>query len=498
MRNPRNLYFYIILLILNLNLITQIIPSSSYGSETKIIPNTSDFWASIVNTNRFVRGTSMKYKNDNIYIVGKTYYGGRIYTTKYNNSGVKLWENYWGTLERDYLLGYDIDSEENLYVVSNSETGSSLDPEMLYLTKYSHSGELVWTKKLNQTRYCYSSSIKIDQNNFIYVAGALYNSSGNDYRFLLKLNSSGNILWNRQLEMNGEQIELDSKNDIYICGGNGDSIYYLNKYSSSGSKLWSQEVGELYHMSSMKFDSMENIILKAYAYNSSTYDDLLWLMKFNNSGGFINKLEVATIHSDYQYNCDYWFIDDNAYVFKNYPASLNSILLKYNSSFQLCWNVSLNEHYTTTYFSYGNTNVDIGIDSQDNILFFYNNPRGNYTSEDGTEKYDSEDISILKLNSSGQIISHNYWGGPYHDEPIQIIIDPLDNIYLLCTCRYVDIWNVYRDPIILVKNPEINGIPPPLGFIDINSYYILSFMGVMSVISLFLLISIIRPRRINR
>jgi len=496
MRNPRILSFYILFLILTLNLITQIISSSNCESEIKANSNSSDSWERIINPVSNIYFPNMKVLNESIYFAGQMEinYDYAIYTARYNRSGEKLWENIWDTSYEDELRGFEFDSEQNLYVLCVADPNSPGDIlEKIHLLKYSDSGELLWAKILIESRNCVAYSIKLDSNDFIYVAGCIWNSSV-FYNFLLKLDSSGNILWSQQLDWEVFQLTIDLDNNVYVSGCKYPK-FYLCKYNSSGSKLWSLDLGEIYCVSSMKFDSLGNIILKGITYNETTRSDILWFMKYSNSGSYINKLEVANISSGYFFICNYWFISDNAYVFTNYPDSPNYFLLKYNSTFQLCWNVSLNGYYVTPYYYYLNTANVIGIDSQDNILFFYNNPRADSTSEVSTETYDSEDISILKLNSSGKVLAHYYWGGPYHDEPIQVVMDPQDNIYLLCACRYVDIWHVVRDPLVLVKNPEINGGPPQLKLIYMYDYYIFSLMGVMSVFSLFLLISIIRPRR---
>ncbi|MFX1428781.1 MAG: hypothetical protein ACFFCY_01300 [Promethearchaeota archaeon] len=500
MRNPRILSFYFLFFILNLNLITQIKPVFSF--EPDIIANSSnpDSWERLINPAHNIFYPNIKVLNESIYFAGQMErnYDYAIYIARFNESGEKLWENIWDTSYEDELQGFEFDSEQNLYILSLANTNSPGDRlEKIYLLKYSNSGELLWAKVIIQSRTCVGYSIKLDSNDFIYVAGYVWNQT-TFYNFLLKLDSSGNVLWNQQLEWADLQLKIDLDNNIYIIGHKYPK-FYLCKYNSSGSKPeWSLELGEIYYIYSMDFDSWGNIILKGITYNETTRSDKLWFMKYNNSGSYINKLEVLNISSDYYYVCRYWFIDDNVYVFINYPLSPDYFLLKYNSTFHICWNVSLNEYYITPYYYYMNIATTIGIDSQDNILFLYNNPRGKDTNQDDMKKYDSEDISILKLNSSGQVLSHYYWGGSYHDDPIQVVMDPQDNIYLLCTCRYVDIWNVPRDRLVLVKNPEINGIPPQFWFTDINSYYIFSLMSVMSVISLFLLISIIRPKRSYR
>ena len=487
MRNPRILNFYILFLIFNLNLIIQTIPSSSYESELKPTSNNSDSWGRIINPNQKIYYPTMRFINDNIYIAGHMNYNSyyAIYTTKYNSSGVKLWEKIWDSSVFDNLKGFEIDSAENVYILgTTSSLGSGQQPESIFLLKYSNSGEFLWYKILNSSYSCDAYSIKLDLNDSIYISGGGW-SPDIEYNFLVKLNSSGNIMWYRNLTFSLQKIQIDTKNNIYGCEAN-----FINKYNSSGSKLWSKELGEFYYASSLELDSNENIILTGY------YGVTHWILKYNNSGIFMNKLEFTILDYDWWVGwCQTWLIGDNFYIFIDYPYSPNSCLLKYNSTLHIKWNVSLNDHFVTPYWN--SIILAIVIDSHENIIILYNNPRGNYTSEISKEKYHAEDISVLKLNSSGEILSHYYWGGSYHDEPIQMLIDPLNNMYLLCTSTYVDIWNIHRDRIVLVKNPEINGTPPQLKLFGKYDYYIFSLMGVMSVISIILLISIIKPK-LNR
>jgi len=484
MRNPRILNFYILFFIFNLNLIIQITPSPFYESELKTNSNNSDSWGRIITPNDRIHNPTMRFKNENIYVAGKIdqmnwpySYDTAIYLTKYDDTGVKLWEKIWDTPYEDELEGFELDSEENLYLLTITEPQyPNDDPERITLLKYSHSGELLWTKILITGRYCYGYAINLDLNDVIYISGGAWNVSVG-YDFLLKLNSSGDILWNIHFNLQVRQLEIDLNNNVYFYG----FIYpnsFMYKYNSSGSKLWSIDLGNRHFISSIKFDLNQNIILAGSKYYTNNDTNAMCISKYNNSGVFINEWEFSLLNYDWWDYGRTWINEDNFYVFIDYPFSPNSCLLKYNSTFHLDWNVSLSDYYVTPYYDLIMLAFD--VDSQDNIFFFYNNPRGNYTSGISEEQYHTEDISVLKLNSSGEVLSQYFWGGSYHDEPTQIIIDPLNNIYLLCTSVYVDHWNIHRDQIVLVKNPGINGEPPQ--------------MGVTSLVSIIFLISIIRPK----
>lgn len=499
MRNPRILNLSILFIILNLNLITQILPSSFYITDLRTNSDNSESWVTIINPGAQIFRPSMKWINNSIYIVGQMEQINwlwrsldyAIYLTKYNNYGVKLWERTWDTSLQDELYGFEVDSSENVYILCTNEVSSHDQPESIFLLKYSPLGELLWAKTLNTSRSCSASAIKLDQYGNIYIAGGVWDDSVH-YRFLLKINSTGDILWNTQLDLTIQRLEIDSNNDIYVCGYDSNGFTALYKYNNTGSKLCSINLGEDY-ISSMEIDSNYNVLITGDTSYYNNNSNSLWVLKYHSSGTLMNNLEFNLVNYDWWRYGRTWVIEDNLYIFLKYPQSPKSNLLKYNSTFQLDWNKSLNEYFFTTY--YGLLELAIDVDSHDNTIFCYNNPRGEFSNGINEKFYSSEDISILKLNSSGEISSQYYWGGSYHDDPIQIFIDPVNNVYLLCKCEYVDNWNLHNDKIVLVKNPEINGTPPRIrliiGFFD---YYLFTFLGFMSLVSLILLVSIIKPK----
>ncbi|MFX1568956.1 MAG: hypothetical protein ACFFCV_11390 [Promethearchaeota archaeon] len=464
----------------------------------------TDSWVTFINLENRIYSPRMKWVNGSIYIAGEIYssynYDETIYLTKFHNNGTKLWEKNWDTPEKDRLCGFEIDSLENVYLLCTKDVSWPYDqPESILLLKYSCSGELFWAKTINTSRSCYAYTLKLDQSDFVYIAGVVRNNSV-DYYFLQKLNNSGDIIWNNRIESNVEQLELDSQNNIYIYGVDSNYFPTLYKYNSTGSKLWSINLEQSNDVSSMKIDSNNDILLtgkKYYYYNDS---HIMWISKYNNSGILTNKLEFISIEYDWDRRGKTWFINNDIYIFIDYPLSPNYCLLKYNNTFQLDWNATLNEYYArSSYYGWGFTVVD--VDSHDNMTFCYSNTRIEYYRKTGINSRKTLDVAILKLESSGEIFSHYYWGGSYQDSPMQIFIDPADDVYLLCYCDYVNKWNKEESHLMLIKNPEINGKPPGLEYIfGFYDYYVFSFLGFMSLISIILLISIIKPklRRIRK
>ncbi len=494
MRNPWILTVFFILVMSSLNLVIPPISQLPSQAEINLNSNGVDSWATIVKPEYTIYYSHIKYVNESIYFGGRFYseeYIPSIYITKYDSSGTKQWERICATpYPNPNTYEFEVDTEENIYILATSKPPNS--PERIFLLKYSSLGNLLWSKIINSSRTCYVKSMKLDVNDSIYISGRVSNYT-DSYEFLHKLDGSGDILWKCKLNNTIKKLQIDSQNNIYGYGQR-----FLVKYNSSGSKIWLkewEETDDYTYIDSIELDSDDNIILIGQTMYSSNYSFIYWIMRYNSSGEFQNKLSFKSYSSSYYYFYT-WFFGDNFYVYNTYDHYSTSFpcLLKYDNDFNLKWNISLIEHFIPPYANI--LDVTLGVDSQENIFLLYNNHRTEYLGERGQEEYNAEDILILKLNSSGDIQSKYFWGGSYHDIPITSYIDPHDNLYLLSLSVYRDVWNIYRDRIVIVKNPEVNGRPPQMVFFGFNfyDYYIFSLMGFVSLISIILLGSIIVPK----
>lgn len=143
--------------------------------------------------------------------IGNVYAGGYTYTSLFaeNNGkmdaflmkialdGTPLWGKQWGDEGDDRSTALVVDSNDNIYVVGNSNG----DSDMFF--KFSSIGEVVWQK--TETYY----SIAIDKNNHIYP----YQRDGN----IAKYDSDGKYLGSFLLDNIGVmQIVCDNKDNIYM------------------------------------------------------------------------------------------------------------------------------------------------------------------------------------------------------------------------------------------------------------------------------------------
>ncbi|MCK4284922.1 MAG: PQQ-like beta-propeller repeat protein [Candidatus Lokiarchaeota archaeon] len=430
----------------------------------------NESWAKIIHENN-IEYSELKVVNDNIYVVG--YLNGEgLYVTKYNNSGVKLWAYTWNIIV--WHFDFTIDSDNYLYIAGTSFTDS---PDSLFLIKIDATGNLVWSKVIKSDTSCFIVSLKADLNNYLYISG--YNHTGNK-SILLKLNSSGVLLWNRGLSMGLPDIiemHIDSGNNVILYIGTDYSSQYLIKYNSSGSTIWQKEWGGSHMTGKSKVTLNNDILLSNIPFFQNNHTVDAWILKINGSGTTINKTKIGNYPL---YWGELWYYDDFNNIYLIGIAFYDGVFLyKINSNLTLAWNCSLNYFSTSEYRL-----VKIKCDSQQGI-----------TIVSGTDNYSpNSKILLLKLNSSGTIINNFYWGGPNRDRIEQVFIDDQDNLYFLGISESVNPWNVHRDYTVLVKNPKANGFPPELNYgFGKNDVLVFTIMSFVSLISLAIVLSIIMP-----
>lgn len=152
-----------------------------------------------------------------------------------------------------------IDSDDNIYIVGNRDTGSGSVGRITKINKY---GTLKWTKLFVSTESnataTYLYSIAIDSTDNIYVGGAYVGSP--NAAIVIKYNTSGAVQWAKKLvpsagtynvfdKVNHIAVSPDDNTIILkyqhqsgvVAGGYGHSMHALN---SSGTIQWSKVLGQ--------------------------------------------------------------------------------------------------------------------------------------------------------------------------------------------------------------------------------------------------------------
>jgi uncharacterized delta-60 repeat protein len=272
----------------------------------------------------FGRGVTTD-SSGNIYVTGGTFgvldgYTNSgdwdIFLIKFNSSGTKQWTKQLGTSSYEPGDGVTTDSSGNIYVTGYTEGGldgnTHFGKKDIFLVKYNSSGTKQWTKQLGTPSNDYGKGVTTDSSGDIYVTGFTElgldgnTSSRNTDIFLIKFNSSGTKQWTKQLgtssgDSSGSGVTTDSSDNIYVTGktiggldGNissGDYDIFLVKYTSSGTKQWTKQLGTSSYDSGkgVTTDSSGNIYVTGYTEggldgNTHFGEGDIFLIKFNSSG----------------------------------------------------------------------------------------------------------------------------------------------------------------------------------------------------------------------
>ena len=260
--------------------------SGDYGIEVQSIGTdgnrnvyvTGNFYTSAV-TFGSITLTKTQSSVDNIFIV------------KYDSSGNVIWAKSAGGTSVDFSYGISTDVKGNVYVTGSFEDttitfGSTIltnaGNEDMFVVKYDSSGNVVWAKNTGGTGGAFGSGISTDGNCNVYITGhffrpavtfesiTLTNVSDTDYFFMVKYDSSGNVVWAKSAgaigsinDSNGHNsISTDSNGHVYVMGvftsptitfgantltnnslGDGCNIFVV-KYDTSGNVIWAESAGE--------------------------------------------------------------------------------------------------------------------------------------------------------------------------------------------------------------------------------------------------------------
>jgi hypothetical protein len=214
----------------------------------------------------------------NIYVTGETNDNFDVFTSsgvkdivlvKYDTDGNKLWSYQWGTTSDD--IGNNVFVNNNSIYVTG-ETFGDLDGNLnaggsdIFLAKFNSSGNQVWTAQTGTDSDDYGQGLASDSSGNIYLTGyTLGGLNGNvnpgplasSDAVLLKFTPSGALSWTKQFgtvdDDRGQDVALDSQDNIYLAGytmgsltgytNAGDEDIFLSKFDSSGSQLWTRQMG---------------------------------------------------------------------------------------------------------------------------------------------------------------------------------------------------------------------------------------------------------------
>jgi len=385
------------------------------------------------------------------------------------SNGIDQWTSVWGGNSYENSFGITTDTSENIYLTGFTDSFGEGNYDM-FLIKYNSSGDIIWNKTWGGIAFDAGYGITVDSKDNIYVTGQTESfGAGSRDIFLAKYNSSGNQLWNKTWGDTGSQhgrgIAVDLSDDIYVVG----SGMVIVKYNSSGEQMWNTTLGQGYFNGyEIVVDSFGDIYISGFIFAP------------NNTGIFLVK---CTPEGEYLWNST-----RDQYLFGNYYGtgmaidSLNNLYIACNlgSTDEINFDLMLIKYdfygdyqwHTTFDGDLRDIGTDVAIDSSDNTYLL-----GISTNIANMNR----DTYLVKHKPTGEMEWYLKWDEGDRDDGYAITIDSEDNIYFSGS---TDGLGSQDSDVILVKNPIPQTVDNSIPFGNI--FLFITVISFSSVVSLFL------------
>jgi hypothetical protein len=238
----------------------------------------------------------------NICVTGTISQGSNLsmLTQRYSPVGTLLWSATFSGTVGGGACDIKTDGRSNLYVAGiTSDTAGISEFRVI---KYDHNGNIDWVTAFPDTvaSWYWSCRLALDNAGNVYAAGMMNHNN----LYVLKYDQNGSLLWARRYPptisywtwMGRTSIKVDANNDLYIAGGlhhgNNNAKLCLIKYSSSGNLLWTAEDNGssewMDHANDLQLDGSGNIYVTGREEYGIEMNNFI-LMKYDPSGNMIWK-----------------------------------------------------------------------------------------------------------------------------------------------------------------------------------------------------------------
>ncbi|MBL8008541.1 MAG: SBBP repeat-containing protein, partial [Ignavibacteria bacterium] len=156
----------------------------------------------------------------------------------------------------DEGLKIKIDSCGNVYVAGNSDTTAVTTDINFIIIKYGPGGDTLWIRTYNgidttSLREDYVSDMTIDAAGNVYVTGRSRNQFGNFDYATVKYNTDGVLQWAKRFNAPYNDIDIplaigvDNSGNVFVTGqsrfSSSNYQYLTIKYNSSGDTVWTRK-----------------------------------------------------------------------------------------------------------------------------------------------------------------------------------------------------------------------------------------------------------------
>lgn len=267
---------------------------------------------------------------------------------KFSSNGVLLWKKSISGLTRSSNI--TIDLLGNVYLLGHKtpSTGNGITGLYSFLLKVDTDGNIVWQKKETNTTFFRYYRLSTDSNGNIYTVGT-YSNSVPVSILISKYTSTGDLVFQTSYKLlattttEGYGICTDSIGNIYITGSTstaGNTAGYLLKLNSAGTLVWQKSLGTV----------LGTVLCATNSVNEICISNGTVVAKLDSSGNYIWQKS----NSNGETKCSDLYIDnlDNIYfgVYNSLGATgAGTRLFKYDSNGTQIFQRLLDSSSPTTY-----------------------------------------------------------------------------------------------------------------------------------------------------
>ncbi len=171
------------------------------------------------------------------------------FLTKLDPSGTFLWTRQIGTERHDDGYAVAMDPEGNCVVAGSYDRDDQFNGAV-FVAKFTSAGQRLWLQRFGGSQDSRAFALSVNPEGNIFVAGFLTGpaSAGAQDGFVAKLDSAGSPIWVTTIGASATDwasgVGTSADGSVYVTGRlNAGSEQFVNKYSASGTLLWTQQDG---------------------------------------------------------------------------------------------------------------------------------------------------------------------------------------------------------------------------------------------------------------
>ncbi len=255
--------------------------------------------------------------------------GSHVFILKYNMTGALVWQRIWNgsTSNSEVGRGISLDSSGNVYVTGWSDSFGGTYTHV-FLLKFNSTGNLLWQRLWTPGYSAMGYAVATDSQGNSYVTGYIASLD----IFVLKYNSTGGLVWQRTFGYSSNvayDIAVNSTGTgVYVTGfiaGAGDSaIIALDKAGNLlWQRAWSGEKGD-----ALTTDADGNIYV-AGTYYYALGARGVYIGKFDSTGNLLWQRTWSGVGSEYSHGIT---LDTNGTLYVTGSTTTEAFLLRLSTT----------------------------------------------------------------------------------------------------------------------------------------------------------------------